>query len=420
MGSVRHRQLVQLLAIFVALDVAVGVVALSARRGDRHSAGTALVAGSVSIPLNDGSGTGVLAGAKLKKRRASTAASVARGSLEAAPATGSAAPPAPASPAPSMPGSAIAGRSAPSAATGAGPMPGAPAADPARGATAASGTASGPSGATTRSSGSASSGAPGGTTRSSASASSGDSGGTAGTSGRTATTRSGPAGSAPATRSGQHGGLRETAPSQPSAPADDTTATSPPDGATTTSRPAATPTTARRPAAGPPRSEVTVTDAAGDTFVDGTQQAMNEPRADIVKAGAAYRSGLLAFLMQVEQPVDPRTDERWASDGTFALWSVDTNGDGQPDFDIQYYGGGGQLGGSVSKSNSADVVCDIEAAYGPEGYSAIVDPACLGNPASVTFRLTMYYDTNPKDDNADVASDVTPNGGMSMPVSRPG
>jgi hypothetical protein len=165
---------------------------------------------------------------------------------------------------------------------------------------------------------------------------------------------------------------------------------------------------------------VALTDPAGDTFVDGSQKAIAEPRADIVRATAAYRPGVLGFVMQLQQPVDPRTDERWAGDATFALWSVDTNGDGQPDFEIQYYVVDGELGGVVSAPGSTDTLCDIEAAYHPQGaYSAFVDPACLGNPASFSYRVTMYYDTNPKDDNADVASDVAPNGGMSFPVARP-
>lgn len=169
--------------------------------------------------------------------------------------------------------------------------------------------------------------------------------------------------------------------------------------------------------AGP--GEVTSTEPAGDTFIDGTKTAVSEPRADIVKTSAVYQTRIIALTMQVQQPVDPRTDERWAGDSTFGLWSLDTNGDGTADFDIQYYVLDGQLGGVVSRPNSTDVLCDIEGAYGPDGYSAFADPGCLGNPASFAYRVAMYYDTDPKDDNADVAADVSPNGGMSFPVTRP-
>ena len=162
-----------------------------------------------------------------------------------------------------------------------------------------------------------------------------------------------------------------------------------------------------------------MTDPVGDTNVDGTKNSIKEPRADIVRAGAGYRQGFLVFVMQVQQPVDPRTDAQWAGEATFALWSVDTNGDGTPEFEIQYYVVDGQLGGAVSRPSSTDVLCGVEAGYGSDGYSVIVDPACLGNPASTAFRVTLYYDTNPKDANADVATDVAPSGGMSFPVARP-
>ena len=347
MGAVRHRQLIQGLAMFVALDMAVGVVALSARRDGRHNVRTTLVAGSVGIPINDRTGTGILAGARLKKRGGLKNVAGSGRSLEAAPVTGT---------------------SATSATTGP------PATSPGETATSTTGPKMSVTPAPPRSS-------PQGTT---------------------ATTRA-PA-SAPTTGPGATSSTIAT--------------TRPP--ATATTRPAgATPTTTQPPAAGGSRPEVTLTDPAGDTNVDGTSNTINEPRADIVRAGAAFRSGFLAFAMQVQQPVDPRTDERWAGDATFALFSVDTNGDGTPDFDIQYSVFEGELGGVVTKPGSADALCDIEGGYGPEGYSAIVDPACLGNPASVTFRAALYYDTNPKDDNADVASDVSPNGGMSFPITKP-
>jgi hypothetical protein len=336
----------QVLAMFVALDMAVGVVALSARRDGRDRVRTTLVAGSVGIPINDRTGTGVLAGANLKKRRGLKNVAGSSRSVEAAPITGTSA-----------------------TSTSTGPRPTSP------GATATSTT--GPKMDVRATPGSS----PQGTT---------------------ATTR------APAS-------ALTTGPGATSS----TTVTTRPSATATTGPARATPTTAQPPATGGPRHEVTLTDPVGDTNVDGTKKAIQEPRADIVRAGAAFRSGFLALAMQVQQPVDPRTDERWAGDATFALFSVDTTGDGTPDFDIQYSVSEGDLGGVVTKPASTDVLCEIEGAYGPEGYSAIVDPACLGNPASITFRVALYYDTNPKDDNADVASDVAPNGGMSFPITKP-
>jgi hypothetical protein len=165
---------------------------------------------------------------------------------------------------------------------------------------------------------------------------------------------------------------------------------------------------------------VAVTDPVADTFVDGTNRPIKEARADIVRASATYRPGAITLAFQVQRPVDPLQDERWAGDATFAAWAVDTNGDGTPDYEIQFYALDGRLDGVVYRPGTTDALCNVTSSYGPDGYSLVVKPNCLGNPASFAFRLAMYYDTNPKDDNADVASDVTPNGGMSFPVGRSG
>jgi hypothetical protein len=162
-------------------------------------------------------------------------------------------------------------------------------------------------------------------------------------------------------------------------------------------------------------------DPAGDAVVDGTQDPIKEGRVDIVRTRAVYEPGRITFTVQVDEPSDPSTDERWASDSTFANWEVDTNGDGQADFEVQYYIDEGTYGGVVSKPGAAEpeIACEVETAdYGPEGYSITVPASCLGDPASLQYRVTMFYDTDPKDENADVGSDVAPNGGMSFPISR--
>jgi hypothetical protein len=210
-----------------------------------------------------------------------------------------------------------------------------------------------------------------------------------------------------------------------------TTTTSRPSGATrTTSGTAPTTTSAPAPAAATGAAAATpdagrpgvLSDPDGDTFVDGSQKPVSESRADIVKAGAAYGPGGVTFAMQVKRPTDPRTDERWAADSTYAQWSVDTNGDSAPDFEVQYFFVDEEnLGGSVSRpSQDGEPVCEATAvAYSDEAYLLTVDPACLGNPASFSFRATIFYDTNPADEDADVISDLAPNGGWSFPVGRP-
>ena len=191
-----------------------------------------------------------------------------------------------------------------------------------------------------------------------------------------------------------------------------------------TSPAATTPATGKPPAATPVRGTGTVTDPAGDTVVDGTQKPITEPPADIVAAGAAYGPGGLTFTLQTRQPDDPRTDPKWSSDATYVAWDVDTNGDGKPDFEVQYSYDGTAFSGTVihpGDDDSVPEVCDATAAgYGSAGYSVTIDPvACLGNPASFSFSATIRYDTNPKNDNAAVASDVAPDGGLSFPVTRP-
>jgi hypothetical protein len=226
-------------------------------------------------------------------------------------------------------------------------------------------------------------------------------------------------------------------------PAETTTSTAAPATTATTARPPATTGSTRPPktstttappppVAAPPVTTVSgpngaarnggkLADPKGDTVIDGTQDPMKEGRADIVRTRAVYEPGKITLGLQVDQPSDPSKDERWAGDATFISWSVDTNGDGTPDFEVQYFIDAGKYGAVVSRGGQAgaDVVCqDDTASFGADGYSLTIPSSCLGDPASFSYRVTTYYDTNPKDENADVASDVAPNGGMSFPISR--
>ncbi|MDQ1568778.1 MAG: hypothetical protein QOF96_3658, partial [Actinomycetota bacterium] len=140
--------------------------------------------------------------------------------------------------------------------------------------------------------------------------------------GTTATTRSGP-GATTSSSAAASTTTRETGGGSVSATTATTSARPAPGGAGKANN--TTVTTAAGAEGNHPGS---VSDPAGDTFVDGTTDPVRESRADIVRAGAAYGPGGITFTMQLQQPDDPLQDKSWAADTTFVMWSVDTDADG--------------------------------------------------------------------------------------------
>jgi hypothetical protein len=127
--------------------------------------------------------------------------------------------------------------------------------------------------------------------------------------------------------------------------------------------------------------------------------------------------------VQVKQPSDPRAGAKWA-DSTYLSWALDTNRDGKPEYEVQYYVDSGKLTGDVTRSgapDSADPLCDVSSAKydAATGYTVVVDPKCIGNPSDFSYRVTSYYDTKPGDDKATVGSDVAPDKGFGAPITRP-
>jgi hypothetical protein len=262
-----------------------------------------------------------------------------------------------------------------------------------------------------------------GTTRSRSTGGSGSTGGASnGQTGRTAppSTAGGPTGapagatSDPGASGGDGGAVFDPGPGS-----DPTVDPSTPSGTTGTTATTAPPVH-NPPAKGP--ASLVLADKTGDTTADGSGAAMAQPQADIVKAQANWTAKALVFAVQVAQPVNPAQDAHWASASTYIQWDLDTNGDGTPDFAVQYYfDPKGGLVADVSKAGdtSGQSACGGEAGYTADGYTVAIDPACLGNPASVMFRATTYYDPDPANANGNLATDVTPDGGLSGPVSKP-
>jgi hypothetical protein len=160
-------------------------------------------------------------------------------------------------------------------------------------------------------------------------------------------------------------------------------------------------------------------DPAGDTIEDGSRNARTDGRADILKSAATNKAKGIVLTAQVAQRTDPTKDPNWASPSTYMTWELDTNNDGAPDYEVQYFLEGGKLVAGVSRAGqSDDSACQAEAGYMQESYAVGIDPDCIGAPAAFSYRVTLYYDPDPKDENAEVITDVSPDGGMSPAIKR--
>jgi hypothetical protein len=158
-----------------------------------------------------------------------------------------------------------------------------------------------------------------------------------------------------------------------------------------------------------------VTDGAGDVLNTATSAVFDQPRADISQASVEYAPGWIRMKMQVKAPTDPVKDSAW-SDRTDTEWALDTNADGKPEYTVEFATDNGQLYGAVFDVNKPDdkSLCDADSAsFSPEdGYALVIDPKCIGNPKALGYSVAIFFDTNPKDDNAPMATDRVPDQGF--------
>ena len=148
----------------------------------------------------------------------------------------------------------------------------------------------------------------------------------------------------------------------------------------------------------------------------------DNPRADITEASVEYAPGWIRMKVQVKNPTDPLKDPAW-SDLSDAEWALDTTKDGKPDYSIEFGSDGGELYGAVFDMNKPDdkSLCDADsAAFSPQdGYTLVVDPKCIGNPKSLGYSVAIFFHTDPKNENAPMATDRVPDQGF-KDVAAPG
>jgi hypothetical protein len=176
-----------------------------------------------------------------------------------------------------------------------------------------------------------------------------------------------------------------------------------------------------------------ITDGAGDVLTAApVDPAKNEapppavkgdnPRADITEASLEYAPGWIRMKVQVKNPTDPLKDPAW-SDRSDAEWALDTDKDGQPDFTVEFASAKGELYGAVFDVTKPDdkSLCDADSAtFSPQdGYVLVIDPKCIGNPKSLGYSVAMFINTDPKNDNAPMATDRVPDQGF-KDVAAPG
>jgi hypothetical protein len=165
----------------------------------------------------------------------------------------------------------------------------------------------------------------------------------------------------------------------------------------------------------------TLVDGAGDVVSTATSALFDNPRADITDASLEYAPGWIRMKAKVKTPTDPLKDKAW-SDKSDLEWLLDTTGDGMPEFSIEWATDAGELYGAVFDVTKPEdkSLCDADSAtFTPEdGYTVVIDPACIGKPEKLGYSVAIFFDTDPAKEDAPLATDRVPDQGYKE-VARP-
>jgi hypothetical protein len=173
-------------------------------------------------------------------------------------------------------------------------------------------------------------------------------------------------------------------------------------------------------AAGP----AVLTDPAGDVIDRNTNERLPSARTDLLSATVDSGAQGIVLTFKTQEMANPGTDPNWASLNTFVSWQVDSTGDGKVDDLIRFSADrktAGALVGEVTHwpgPGQPAQHCDAPATFDPAaGYSLTFAPSCLGNPAAISYRVQLTYDTKPGEAKPPLAFDVVPDQGLNGPVA---
>ena len=166
-----------------------------------------------------------------------------------------------------------------------------------------------------------------------------------------------------------------------------------------------------------------ITDPVADVINRDSNDKLPSARTDIVSATVDSGAQGIVLSFRTQEQADPATDANWASPNTFVSWQIDSTGDGKVDDLIRYSADRatpGVISGDLTHWSGPGVPakhCDAKGTFSPDaGYTLTIDPACMGNPASVSYRVQLTYDTSPGAAKPPLAFDVAPDQGLAGPV----
>ncbi|HYT40293.1 MAG TPA: hypothetical protein VEN99_12315 [Acidimicrobiia bacterium] len=168
---------------------------------------------------------------------------------------------------------------------------------------------------------------------------------------------------------------------------------------------------------------VVITDPTGDVINRDSNDRLASAATDIVSATVDSGAQGIVLTFQTQTMGDPATDANWASPNTFVSWQIDSTGDGKVDDLIRYSADRatpGGITGDLTHWSGPGVPakhCDAAGAFNAAtGYTLTINPSCMGNPAAISYRVQLTYDTSPAAAKPPLAFDVAPDQGLAGPV----
>jgi hypothetical protein len=171
-----------------------------------------------------------------------------------------------------------------------------------------------------------------------------------------------------------------------------------------------------------------VTDRLADVVDLHGRASLTLPRADITGASLEYAPSWIRAEVRTFNATDPVADPNWQSGDTFAVWSLDTTGDGKVDYLVEYgITSAKELYGDVLRPDSAPAdppVCNADSVTYTSGvaggvYTLRFDPACLGNPPAIAYTVGLSYDSGGGHGTGPVGTDIVPDSGFAAAVPAP-